>query len=256
MDKISLLEQVSRFKWYHRIELAPGVITPGVELFDAICDFIKANTDPIDYKGKTVLDVGARDLLHSLRAKSKGAKKIVAIDNDVSQGARELILPLLDPDRIIEQRHQNLYTVKGEQFDIVQFFGVLYHLRYPMLGIKTLVDATKTGGVLLIESGVLVDPNLASHEFLYCPASERSPYDPSSVTFFNACALDSLLASMGCTRKAPVSYWENSGMIRRGFFIYEKTSSPSHGYWELDGFHTYHTRLAHANSDWKPDSTA
>lgn len=254
MTTDEIAKKIGDHNWYHRIELAPGVITPGVELFDRICSFIKEHVDPLDYAGKTVLDVGARDLLHSLRAKAKGASKVVAIDNDISAGARDLVLPVLDQERVIEQRHQNLYAVSGEQFDVVQFFGVLYHLRYPFNGLKRMVDATKIGGLLLIEGGVLVQPQLEGSEILYCPSPENSPYDPSSVTFFNAKALDSALNSMGCERIKPVAYWEQSGVIRRGFFVYRKNSAPVHGYWEMDGMHTYHTRAAHASSCWQPDT--
>lgn len=250
MTNEELREQIAKHNWYHRIELAPGIITPGVELFDRICDFIYENQKRFDYAGKSVLDIGARDCLHSIRAKALGAGRVVAFDNDLSVGARDLALPLLAPDVVL--RHQNLYDLEERgEFDIVQFFGVIYHLRFPFNGLQKVAQAAKIGGLILVEGGMLVDAGLEPHPLLYCPASKDSPYDPSSVTFFNAAGLTAAMETFGCVRVSDPVYWESSGSIRRGFIAYRKTEDVSHGYWQ--GLHTYHTRLAHANSDWKAD---
>lgn len=250
MTTDQIQNEIAKYKWYHRIEVAPGIVTPGVILFDQICDFIARNVALHDYEGKSVLDVGARDCLHSLRAERMGAASVTAIDNDISAGARDFVLPLLGSK--VQMRHQNLYDVpEKNHFDIVQFFGVLYHLRFPFNGLKKMAEATKVGGTLMIEGGFLVSPAVEKMEMLWCPAPERSPYDPSSVTFFNACAMDATLKTLGCEPIAEPVYWEPSGAIRRGFFTYRRTAEINHGYWE--GLHDYHTRAAHANADWKPD---
>ena len=247
-----LAAEASKYSWYHCIELAPGVVTAGVEQFDRVCKFIEQNCQEIDYAGKSVLDVATRDCLHALRAERRGAREIVAIDNDISAGARDFVLPHFQSK--IELRHQNLYQLQEPgRFDIVQFFGVLYHLRFPFLGLKRVADCCKIGGLLLVESGMLVRRELARAEILYCPDSENSPYEESSVTFFNCKGLDAALKSFGCERISGETYRETVGPIRRGFFVYRKNADISHGYWELDGTHTYHTRGSDRPSGWKPD---
>ena len=243
-------EEIAKYNWYHRIEIAPGVFTPGIKDYVRICDFIHENQRKHDYTGKSVLDVGARDCLHAIRVKRLGAGRVLAIDNDISPGARDFVLPLLGLD--IEYKHQNLFSLDdSETFDIVQCFGVLYHLRYPFNGLKKLVDAAKVGGTILIEGGFLVDDRFADMEMLYCPSSENSPYDPSSVTFFNARGISAAMKSFGCRLETEPLYLETRGNIRRGFFVFRKAEQVTHGYWE--GLHTYHTRAAHARTDWQAD---
>ena len=251
MTENELRARIAQYKWYHCIELAPGIRTPGGESFNRSCDFIQTQTADIDFHGRSVLDVGARDGLHSVRAAQRGAESVVAIDNDRSAGACELVFPLLAPK--VEYRHQNLFALQErDHFDIVQFFGVLYHLRFPFQGLHKMAQVAKIGGLILIEGGMLVLPKCEDMAMLFCPPPERSPYDPSSVTFFNRAGLDAAMHSFGCERIRPERYWEPSGEIRRGFFVYQKRENVNHGYWE--GLHSYHTRSAHAHSDWTPDT--
>ena len=95
-------------------------------------------------------------------------------------------------------REMNLYALDPSvigNFDIILFFGVLYHLRYPFWGLKRIVDCLADRGFLLIETGVLVADHLKDQEILYCPV-ERSPYgEPSSCTFFNETGLTVTLRS-------------------------------------------------------------
>jgi SAM-dependent methyltransferase len=231
--------------------VSPNVFTNGGDLFNRICDFIHENMKKHDYSGKSVLDIGARDCLHSLRAEKLGASSILAVDNDISIGARDFIIPLLESK--IKMRHQNLYDIpEKNEFDIVQFFGVLYHLRFPFNGLKKVAEACKIGGTIFIEGGFLVCDSLENMEILWCPSPERSPYDPSSVTFFNACAMDATMKTLGCEPILKPAYWEHSGDVRRGFFAYKKTEQVNYSYWT--GLHNMHTIGGHKGSDWIRDS--
>jgi ribosomal protein L11 methylase PrmA len=109
MTTEEIINEAAKYKWYHKIELCEGFTTPGVELFDRICTFIYQNQRRFGYEGKSVLDVGARDGLHSIRASRLGAKTVTAIDNDISMGAVNLAFPLLAKNATY--RHQNLYSL-------------------------------------------------------------------------------------------------------------------------------------------------
>jgi tRNA (mo5U34)-methyltransferase len=71
--------------------------------------------------------------------KKRGAERVVGIDNDLHYLRQaEFIRSRLHLD--VEFRHLSVYAVKElrEQFDLVLFLGVLYHLRYPLLALDLL----------------------------------------------------------------------------------------------------------------------
>lgn len=250
MNIDQIKSEIQKYTWYHKIELSPNVFTDGGSLFNEICEFIYDNMKKYEYSGKSVIDIGARDCLHSIRAEKLGASRILAIDNDISLGAKNLVLPVLNSK--VEMRHQNIYDLpEKNEFDIVQFFGVLYHLRFPFNGLKKVSEASKIGGTILIEGGFLVSEDLKNLEILWCPLPERSPYDPSSVTFFNACAMNATMKTLGCEPINEPVYWEKNGDIRRGFFSYKKVCDINYSYWT--GLHDMHTRGGHRGSPWTPD---
>jgi len=64
--------------------------------------------------------------------------------------------------------------------------------------VARIADAMAPGGTLIIETGMLL--SFLKHPFIFTPAPEESPYDPTSVTFFNERALISTLESLGFSK--------------------------------------------------------
>jgi hypothetical protein len=125
-----------------------------------------------------------------------GATDILGIDNDISSGAVEFLIPYLKSK--VRMQSANIYdfSVPSDQrFDCVLFAGVLYHLRLPFLGLKRVADTVKTGGTLILETAMMATRD--KNGMLYCPAPKDSPYEPTSVTFYNDEGLRAALASMG-----------------------------------------------------------
>lgn len=182
----SLREQLKRYPWFHRIPISEGVSTepdPAMDL-QSHWDSITACLDQIDFKGKRVLDVGCRDGLFSLEAEKRGAAEVIGIDNDLSKGAVEFLLPHLKSKvRMVEMNLNDLTEKTFGPFDVILFFGVLYHLRYPIWSLRRLSECLPDGGLLAVESGMLIDKNLARTPLLYCPVAQ-SPYEPTSCSFF------------------------------------------------------------------------
>lgn len=194
-----LQERVDQYVWYHEIELEPGVRTKSE--FGGYHDswaFIKAALANVDFAGKRVLDVGCRDGMFSFEAERRGASEIDGIDNDLSAGAVELLVPHFNSR--VTMRKLNLYQLNPTEqtpYDVIMFFGVLYHLRYPALGLRRLVDCLAMGGELLIESGMLIDTaETETSELIYCPV-ENSPYEHTSCTFYNRRGLETTLRWFG-----------------------------------------------------------
>jgi len=94
---------------------------------------------PEDLTGKSVLDVGCNAGFYSLEMKRRGAERVVGIDTDERYLAQARLAAKVN-DATIEFRNLSVYRVAElrEQFDLVLFMGVLYHLRHPLLALELL----------------------------------------------------------------------------------------------------------------------
>jgi SAM-dependent methyltransferase len=184
------------YEFYHCVELGPGVVTPGwqdaIPLQRPVSNLIKS----LDLAGKSVLDVGCRDGLFSFEVERRGAAPILGIDNDLSRPAVEFLIPYLQSSvRMVQMNLYDLEVHPDERYDVVIFAGVLYHLRFPFYGLKRIADAVKPGGLMILETAILLGHH--RYPFLYCPRPEDSPYEPTSVTFFNHLGLIAAVESVG-----------------------------------------------------------
>jgi len=150
LEEAGLRGKVSSFPyWYHRIELPFGIVTPGWAPISKESYLI-----PEDLSGKRILDVGAWDGFWTFEALKRGARQVVAID-DFSDFMGQLensdrkAWETFDlckeafgyTDEQCQRIDMSVYDVSKEKiglFDIVFFFGTLYHLRHPLLAIDKL----------------------------------------------------------------------------------------------------------------------
>ena len=165
--KEELEQKVKSFPyWYHKIDLPFGITTPG---------WAPINKDmygiPSDLSGKRVLDIGSWDGFWSFEALRRGAREVVAIDDFSDYLGKlenkdrsawdtfDLCRSALgySPDKC--KRHElTVYELKEEEvgiFDIVFFFGTLYHLRYPLLALDKISAICKES--IFVESAILDD---------------------------------------------------------------------------------------------------
>lgn len=196
VDREAIARRIHEYKWYHVIDIAPGLSTPGMQVNVPSQQKSLRALRALDLRGKSVLDVGCRDGLFSFEAERLGAARVVAIDNDLSPGATELLIPALGSR--VEMERLNLLDLRPGsfgRFDVVLFLGTLYHLRYPFWALKLMRDVLSEDGVLLVETAVIADAN--RHALLYCPVGAENPYDETSVTFFNLKGLKDTLGTFG-----------------------------------------------------------
>jgi tRNA (mo5U34)-methyltransferase len=147
--------------WYHHIEVAPGVVTPGVHDSPAGLRFLKL---PENLEGKRVLDVGARDGFFSFEAEKRGAE-VLAIEAVAREHLKGFDTAASLLGSRVEMRTINVYDLSPEEvgtFDVILFLGVLYHLRDPMLALDRLWGVAKPGALVWVESHTIdrgfVDP--------------------------------------------------------------------------------------------------
>ncbi len=174
--------------WYHWIELPGGVTTPGWAPLDAARYCI-----PQDLTGKRVLDIGAWDGFWTWEALKRGAKEVVAIDEfsdslgagvgrenkwatfDICReafGFTESIGGVIGEEdgpvpsilgwrngksQIVSRLEMSVYDLHplSQHFDVVFFFGTIYHLKHPLLALEKI--SAICDGEIYIESAVCDD---------------------------------------------------------------------------------------------------
>ncbi len=190
------LRKLAGHEFYHCIDLGSGVETDGWKLARPGQQLVLSHWDNIDFNGKRVLDLGCRDGMYSFKAEERGAAEVIAVDNFLSNGMRELLIPHFQSDvQLYEINLMDLTPDHFGTFDVVNFPGVLYHLRYPFQALKIIRDLVKPGGTFLLETATL-----RIHEstpLMYCPAPHESPYEKTSVTFFNQRGMIATLNAFG-----------------------------------------------------------
>jgi flagellar assembly factor FliW/2-polyprenyl-3-methyl-5-hydroxy-6-metoxy-1,4-benzoquinol methylase len=238
----NIAQAFRRYKYYHVLPLTKHVVTPGVHGFRLIQDLVHRTMDTIDFKNRTVLDIGCRDGLFSFSAEKRGASSVLAIDNDLSKPATEFLIPFYKSK--VNMAELNMFDLKPEvhgKFDIIIFAGVLYHLRYPFWALQVLRNVLKPGGTLLLETAIWEGQQ--GHAMLYCPIGKEGPYESTSVTFFNDKGLRDSLSSLGFSISG-ARYFAKShigirsspiGSITRACFVCQYGSAPvdnwTESYW-------------------------
>jgi tRNA (mo5U34)-methyltransferase len=128
-------------QWFHNLDL--GGVKTAPDHFLGDYPEVKwqrfASAIPNDLTGKSVLDVGCNGGFYSIQMKRRGAERVVAIDMDEKYLEQARFAARVS-GADIEFRNLSVYRVGElrEQFDLVLFMGVLYHLRHPLLALELL----------------------------------------------------------------------------------------------------------------------
>lgn len=148
-EEIEQLKQdVAAIRWWHSIDLGDGVVTPGP---DPTALRLPELGIPSDLTGQSVLDIGAWDGFFSFEAERRGAQRVLATDSFCWDGggwgtkagfelARRALNSKVD-DLSIDPL--DLTPERVGTFDVVLFFGVLYHMRHPLLALERLFSVTR-----------------------------------------------------------------------------------------------------------------
>lgn len=190
--------------WWHSIPLPEGIVTPGHKTPSQLERELKSFQIP-NLSDKTVLDIGAWDGFYSFHAEKNGAKRVLALDhyvwgmdvpkmihywetckkNNTVPMQYQTIPGMWRPQELPGKKgfniakailNSNVETqvddfmemdlLKLGSFDIIFFFGVLYHVHNPFEALKRLYSIT--GELAIIETEALILPKyekLALAEF-------------------------------------------------------------------------------------------
>jgi tRNA (mo5U34)-methyltransferase len=150
-NDIAALASRTDFLWHQRFELAPGVFSPGANDVDWL---LHTAALPADMTGASVLDIGTTNGGAAFTLERRGASRVLATDIvDSAHFGFETIRSTLESN--VEFRQLSVYelsSVVQEQFDYVIFWGVLYHLRHPLLALDNVRSVT--AGTAYVETAV------------------------------------------------------------------------------------------------------
>lgn len=168
----TLLEDVERQQWYHTIELAPGVVTPGWFDTRSIVDRVPL---PGSLEGMRCLDIATGDGFWAFEMERRGAREVVAID---VPDPRQWDWPPLSPPEAmgalaarqrggagfqlarhalgsaVERREISVYDLDPADvgsFEFVYLGSLLIHLRDPVAAL-TRVRGVCRGRLLLVDN--------------------------------------------------------------------------------------------------------
>jgi tRNA (mo5U34)-methyltransferase len=195
LEKMAAANEIG---WWHSIDFGDGVSTQGYKTPERLASELAQMRLP-DLHGKSVLDIGAWDGFFSYEAERRGAARVVALDHFVwclhtpkqhqyvdrcrQEGVPpkpyEQVPEIWDPvglpgkqgfDIAHEVLDSKVESVVGDfmevdldalgTFDVVFFFGVLYHMKNPLLSLERL--ARLTGEVAIIETEAIEVPGYES----------------------------------------------------------------------------------------------
>jgi tRNA (mo5U34)-methyltransferase len=168
--------------WFHNIDLNGVQTAPNHFLNDY--PNVKwrrfQHAVPQDLTGRTVLDIGCNGGFYSIEMKRRGADRVVAVDFDDRYLAQARFAAEVTGQQI-EFRKLSVYDVAslGEQFDVVLFMGVLYHLRHPLLALDLIHDHVARD-LMIFQSmqrgSSQVDPVRADYDFFEQEHFDRPGY--------------------------------------------------------------------------------
>lgn len=171
MNRDELAEKVHQLDWVHQIDLGQGLITPG--RWEPHPLIIKA-FDTIDFSGKKVLDIGCWDGLWSFEAERRGAAEVYATDF-ISQRSYNEQPTFMLAHRALGSRVKyfpktsvfDIESLGVNNFDVVIFCGVYYHLRCPLTALAKLRSVMNEGARIVIEGDAIFGTERVYADFFY-----------------------------------------------------------------------------------------
>lgn len=168
-EKKSIVEQSLALRpWFHYTFIdddceilrcdADGTAMPGPHYPYTYWHEVVENFLPQDFTGLHVLDIGCNSGFFSYQCKDRGAERVVGIDwAEENINRAKYVHKYLAPDLDIEFRTLDVYDLHRDfgLFDVVLFFGVLYHCKHPLLALERIAEVCR--GSVYVNTLILPD---------------------------------------------------------------------------------------------------
>lgn len=171
-DTASALASSPDIMWHQQFRLSESVDAPGVNDITQLVDLLDT---PDDLSGLSVLDIGTTNGAAAFLAEARGAARVVAVDIYPPErfGFSAIARALSSKAEFVRASVYELPEVLDEQFDVVYFYGVLYHLRHPLLAIDSVHRLCR--GLLGVETAICSSGGEPSHAEFYPTAYLGDP---------------------------------------------------------------------------------
>ena len=160
MEISQLQARIDEIRWYHEFDFGNGLRaqsnTPNIEVHRTIWRFIAEGLETVDFRDKTVLDVGCWDGYWSFYAERRGAKRVLATDDftqNWSSAEGLLLAKELLGSRVQTETRTSVYNLASlnQKFDVILCLGVYYHLIDPFYAFAQVRHCCYPGTVVCIE---------------------------------------------------------------------------------------------------------
>jgi tRNA (mo5U34)-methyltransferase len=212
----ALFLEAGKLGWFHSIPLPSGSYTRGHKTAEQLKNEEQLWQFPADLSNRTVLDIGCADGYWAVLALQRGAKEVVAIDEQITGGLRFLLDHNVYP---IDFRQMDLFSadfLELPAFDFVIFAGVLYHARNPIEALMRLRRVTK--GFALVET--LLD-NRFGEDATYAVYYEHGECnnDPTNWWGPSSRCIEAMLRTGGFSRIERTSFYHGQPPFDRGSYL-------------------------------------
>jgi tRNA (mo5U34)-methyltransferase len=178
MDKAAIQARIDAVSWYHEFDFGNGLKSKSkIRAADGHRDlwkFMEEQLDAIDFRGKSVLDIGCWDGYWSFYAERRGAARVLATDDRTqnwSDGSGVLLAKELLGSSVEVNQGVSIYDLASlnQKFDVILCLGVYYHLYDPLYAFTQVRHCCHPNTVVAIDGvlGTTLQPSTALYQFAH-----------------------------------------------------------------------------------------